>query len=67
MEHRLNNVCMHVCVYRTASLLRPARCYARPLFSGEITVKGYFTSITRPPPRAGLPYCSSARVRVLQV
>ena len=52
------------------------RCYALlavtppPLFSGEITVKGYFTSITRPPPRAaraGLRYCSSARVRVLQV
>ena len=60
----------NVSMYRTASLLRPARCYAPPLFSGEITVKGYFTSITRPPPRAaraGLPYCSSARVRVLQV
>ena len=47
-------------IYRTASLLRPACCYAPPLFSGEITVKGYFTSITRPP--AG---CSS-RFAVLQ-
>ena len=43
------------------------RCYALlavtppPLFSGEITVKGYYTSITRPPP-AG----RSSRFAVLQ-
>ena len=55
-------------IYRTASLLRPARCYAPPLFSGEITVKGYFTSITRPPPAgrlsrfAVLQFCTCTRV-----
>ena len=57
-------------MYRTASLLRPARCYAPPppLFSGEITVKGYFTSITRPPPAgrssrfAVLQFCTCMRV-----
>ena len=63
-------------VYRTCTCTVLPRCYALlavpppPLFSGEITVKGYFTSITRPPlraARADLPYCSSARVRVLQV
>ena len=54
--------------YRTASLLRPARCYAPPpLFSGEITVKGYFTSITRPPAGrssrfAVLQFCTCTRV-----
>ena len=55
--------------YRTASLLRPARCYAPPpLFLGEITVKGYFTSITRPPPAgrlsrfAVLQFCTCTRV-----
>ena len=52
-------------MYRTASLLRPARCYAPPpLFSGEITVKGYFTSITRPPPPP--PAGRSSRFAVLQ-
>ena len=51
------------------------RCYALlavtpppPLFSGEITVKGYFTSITRPPPAgrssrfAVLQFCTCTRV-----
>ena len=54
-------------MYRTASLLRPARCYApAPLFSGEITVKGYFTSITRPPPPRGPlePVCRTAVLHV---
>ena len=47
-------------LYRTASLLRPARCYAPPppYFRAKL---GY--PITRPPPpraaRAGLRYCSS--------
>ena len=42
------------------SLLRPP-----PLFSGEITVKGYFTSITRPPPRGPLePVCRTAVLHV---
>ena len=41
------------------SLLRPP-----PLFSGEITVKGYFTSITHPPAgrSSRFPYCTCTRV-----
>ena len=49
-------------VVTPCSLLRPP-----PLFSGEITVKGYFTSITRPPrgplePVAVLQFCTCTRV-----
>ena len=41
--------------YRIASLLRPP-----PLFSGEITVKGNFISITRPPRGLLEPVCRTA-------
>ena len=55
-------------LYRTAPLLRPARCYAPPpLFSGEITVKGYYTSITRPPPPPRGPLEPVCRTAVLHV
>ena len=47
------------------------RCYALlavtpppPLFSGEITVKGYFTSITRPPRGPLEPVCRTAVLHV---
>ena len=36
--------------YRTASLLRPARCYPPPPIFGQTSCTGLFTSITRPPP-----------------
>ena len=58
-------------IYRTASLLRPARCYAPPPIFGRNYCKGlFYLHYTPPPPRAArasLPHCSSARVRVLQV
>ena len=53
---------LYIIIYRTASLLRPARCYAPP----PISVRNYLM-----PPRGPLePVCSTAvlaRVRVLQV
>ena len=59
-------------IYRTASLLRPARCYTPPppTFGRNYCIGLFYLHYTPPPlwaARAGLPYCSSARVRVLQV
>ena len=56
--------------YHTASLLRPARCFTPPPpFSGEVSVLGYFASITCPPPwatGAGLQSAVHAHVNMLQ-
>ena len=61
---------MHVPYYLAVtpcSLLRPPPPPPPPLFSGEITVKGYFISITRPPAGrssrfAVLQFCTCTRV-----
>ena len=60
------------CIYRTASLLRPARCYAPPPppppnFRAKLLYRVFYLHYTPPPPpppppraaRAGLRYCSS--------
>ena len=61
----------HPCNYRTASLLRPARCYAPPPIFGRNYCIGLFDLHYTPPPRGPLePVYGTAvlaRVRVLQV
>ena len=57
---------LSTCTYRTASLLRPARCYTPPppYFRAKLLYRIILPPLHAPPPRraarASLPYCSSA-------
>ena len=53
------------CIYRTASLLRPARCYAPPPIFGRNYCKGLFYLHYTPPPRGPFePVCRTAVLHV---